>query len=138
MDSVRRYWKIFLSQKKKSKSLSWAENLNKLFTDMGGKFKFSAQDRDLEYFFEKEKSSCIFWRYPTFTKKKSPQFSMVNGVQISIKPRPLVYVPELNWEPSGGILHQLRLVMILYEYVGIMTFFQLIDVYADKNLEWWD
>ena len=29
-------------QDKYSKSLSWAENLNKLFTDLGGKFKFSA------------------------------------------------------------------------------------------------
>ena len=36
--------------KKYSKSLSWAENLNKLFIVMGGKFKFSAQDSDLEYF----------------------------------------------------------------------------------------
>ena len=31
--------------------LSLAENLNKLFTDLGGKFNYSAQDRDLEYFF---------------------------------------------------------------------------------------
>ena len=38
-------------QTKYSKSLSWAGNLNKLFTDLGGKFKFSAQDSDLEYFF---------------------------------------------------------------------------------------
>ena len=36
---------------KYSKSLSWAENLNKLFTVLGGKFKFSAQDSDLEYLF---------------------------------------------------------------------------------------
>ena len=36
-------------QIKYSKSLSWAENLNKLSTDLGGKFKFSAQDSDLEY-----------------------------------------------------------------------------------------
>ena len=36
-------------QNKYSKSLSWIENLNKLFTDLGGKFKFSAQDSDLEY-----------------------------------------------------------------------------------------
>ena len=36
-------------QHKYSKSLSWAENLNKLFTVLGGKFKFSAQDSDLEY-----------------------------------------------------------------------------------------
>ena len=27
-----------------------SKNLNKLFTDLGGKFKFSAQDSDLESF----------------------------------------------------------------------------------------
>ena len=36
-------------QNKYSKSLSWAENLNKLFTVLGGKFKFSAHDSNLEY-----------------------------------------------------------------------------------------
>ena len=36
-------------QLKYSKSLSWAENLNELFTVLGRKFKFSAQDSDLEY-----------------------------------------------------------------------------------------
>ena len=36
-------------QQKYSKSVSSAENLNKLFTFLGGKFKFSAQDSDLEY-----------------------------------------------------------------------------------------
>ena len=40
---------ILLLQNKYSNSLSWAKNLNKLFTDLGGKFKFSAQDSDLEY-----------------------------------------------------------------------------------------
>ena len=40
---------FLLLQNKYSKSLSWAENLNKLFTDLSGKFKFSAQDSDLEY-----------------------------------------------------------------------------------------
>ena len=40
---------FLLLQNKYSKSLSWAENLNKLFTDLGGKSKFSAQDIDLEY-----------------------------------------------------------------------------------------
>ena len=40
---------FLLLQNKYSKSLSWAENLNKLFTVLGGKFKFSAQDSDLEY-----------------------------------------------------------------------------------------
>ena len=40
---------FLLLQNKYSKLLSWAENLNKLFTVLGGKFKFSAQDSDLEY-----------------------------------------------------------------------------------------
>ena len=37
-----------ISQKNYSKKLSWAWNLNKLFTDMGGNFKFQAQDSFLE------------------------------------------------------------------------------------------
>ena len=45
---------LFL-QNKYSKSLSWAENLNKLFTVLGGKFKFSAQDSGLEYLFWQQK-----------------------------------------------------------------------------------
>ena len=40
--------RFLLPQNRYSKLLSWAENLNKLFAV---KFKFSAQDRDLEYFF---------------------------------------------------------------------------------------
>ena len=35
-------------QHKFSKSLSWAENLKKLFTVLGGIFKSSAHDSDLE------------------------------------------------------------------------------------------
>ena len=42
---------FLLLQNEYSKSLSWAENLNKLFIDLGGKFKFSAQDSELEYLF---------------------------------------------------------------------------------------
>ena len=38
---------FLILQNKYSKSLSWAES----FYVLGGKFKFSAQDRDLEYFF---------------------------------------------------------------------------------------
>ena len=38
---------FFRCQNKYFKSLSRAENLNKLFAALGGKFKFSAQDRDL-------------------------------------------------------------------------------------------
>ena len=41
------------------KSLSWAENLNKLFTVLGGKFKFSAQDSDLEYLFWRSKNPPV-------------------------------------------------------------------------------
>ena len=46
-------------QNKYSKSLSWAENLNKLFTVLGGKFNFSAQDSDLEYLFWQRKNSQV-------------------------------------------------------------------------------
>ena len=37
--------------------------LNKLFTDMGGNFKFQAQDSFLEY---------IFWEIGRFEKRMSP------------------------------------------------------------------
>ena len=46
-------------QHKYSKSLSWAENLNKLFTVLGRKFNFSAQDSDLEYLCWRCKNSPI-------------------------------------------------------------------------------
>ena len=49
----------FHCQNKYSKSLSWAENLKKLFTVLGGKFKFSAQDSDLEYLFLQPKNSPV-------------------------------------------------------------------------------
>ena len=56
-----------LCQNKYSKSLSWAENLNKLFTVLGGKFEFSAQDTDMEYlFWQWKKSSSPFWLKTTF------------------------------------------------------------------------
>ena len=54
---------FLLLQNKYSKSLSWAENLNKLFTNLGEKFKFSAQDSDLEYFFVPHQT---FWQKATF------------------------------------------------------------------------
>ena len=43
---------FLLLQNKYFKLLSWAENLNKLFTVLGGKFKFSAQDSVSEYLFQ--------------------------------------------------------------------------------------
>ena len=55
----------FMQFKKDFKSLSWVENLNMLFTIMGGKLKFSAQDSDLEYFFEPHQT---FWQKATFRK----------------------------------------------------------------------
>ena len=57
----------FVSKKNYSKSLSWAWNLNKLFTVMGGNFKFQVQDSDLEYFLEIwrfEKTNRTFWKKP--------------------------------------------------------------------------
>ena len=53
-------------QNKYSKSLSWAWNLNELFTVMGGKFKFQIQDSNLEY---------LFWRFDKhiiLSEKKLP------------------------------------------------------------------
>ena len=50
---------FLLLQNKYSKSLSWAENLNKLFTVLGGKFKLSAQDSDLEYLCWRCKNSLV-------------------------------------------------------------------------------
>ena len=44
-------------QNKYSKSLSWAENLNFLPKTVNDLFKFSAQDRDLEY---------LYWRIKEF------------------------------------------------------------------------
>ena len=50
---------FFHCQNKYSKSLSWAENLNKLFTVLDGKFQFSAQDSDLEYLYWQRKNSLL-------------------------------------------------------------------------------
>ena len=60
---------FLLLQNKYSKSLSWAENLNKLLTVLDGKFKFSAQNSDLEY---------LFWickNPPTSSDLKPPLYS---------------------------------------------------------------
>ena len=46
-------------QNKYYKSLSWAENLNKLFIVLGRKFKFSAQDSDVEYLCWQRKNSPV-------------------------------------------------------------------------------
>ena len=51
---------------KYSKSLSWALNLNKLFTGMGRKFKFQVQDSDLEY---EIRDTWIFNLFVTSTKR---------------------------------------------------------------------
>ena len=43
---------VFVKSSKRSAiSLSWAENLNKLYIVMSGKSKFSAQEGDLAHFF---------------------------------------------------------------------------------------
>ena len=47
-ESEIRFSNLPISQKNYSKKLSWAWNLNKLFTDMGKNFKFQAQDSFLE------------------------------------------------------------------------------------------
>ena len=50
---------FLLLQNKYSKSLSWAENLNKLFTVLGWKFKFSYKDSDVEYLFWRSKTPPV-------------------------------------------------------------------------------
>ena len=50
---------FLLLQNKYSKSISSAENLDKLFTVFGGKFKSSAQDTDLEYSCWRRKNSPV-------------------------------------------------------------------------------
>ena len=62
---------FFTSPHKYSKSLFWAENLNKLFTVLGEKFKFSAQDSDLEYLCWRCKSS------PVSSDLKSPLGTLI-------------------------------------------------------------
>ena len=57
-------------QIKYSKSLPLAENLNKLFTVLGEKFEFSAQDSDLEYLIWQRKNP------PVSSDSKSVNFRM--------------------------------------------------------------
>ena len=58
-----------ISQINYSESLSWAWNLNKLFTVMGGNFKFQVQDSDTEYFIlEIWKTNLTFWKKATFSQ----------------------------------------------------------------------
>ena len=47
-ESEIRFSNLPISQKNYSRKLSSALNLNKLFTDMGGNFKFQAEDSFLE------------------------------------------------------------------------------------------
>ena len=50
---------LLLLKNKYSKLLSWAENFNKMVAVLGGKFKFSAQDSDLEYLFWRSKNPPV-------------------------------------------------------------------------------
>ena len=69
---IQKVWFVFQISKspKKiySKLLSWAWNLNFLFTVIGWKFKFQVQNRDLEYFFFE------IWRFEKHIKlyEKNP------------------------------------------------------------------
>ena len=71
-------------QNEYSKSLSWAKNLNfppqnskQLIQILGGKFKFSAQDSDLEYLFWQCKNS------PVSSDLKPPLVGIVKNIFIS-------------------------------------------------------
>ena len=72
---------FWLLQKKNSKSLSWSKDLNKLFTVLGGKFKFSVEDSDLEYLFWRSKnhpfSSDIKPSFKQLGQKKAQNLLLV-------------------------------------------------------------
>ena len=57
-----------ISKMNYSKSLSWTWILNKLLTLLGGKFKFQAQDSNLEFLLEIGQTRCTFWKNATFNK----------------------------------------------------------------------
>ena len=71
----QKVWFVFqisqFQKEKYSKFLSWPWNLNLLFIVIGGKFKFQAQDRSLEYFsfwnWEVWKTNHTFWIKATFS-----------------------------------------------------------------------
>ena len=75
---------FLLLQDEYSKSLAWAENLNQLFTDLGGIFKFSVQDSDLEN---------LSWR------SKNPPVSSDLKPPLLLAPLPRIF------RPSYGSLH---------------------------------
>ena len=65
-ESEIRFLDIQISKTKYSEKLSWAWNLNLLFTVFGGKFKFQAQDSFSEYFFleiwRSKKMNHTYWK----------------------------------------------------------------------------
>ena len=69
-ESEIRFSNLRISQKNYSKKIPWAWNLNKLFTDMGGNFKFQAQDSFFGIIFlgdwEIWKTNLTFWKKGTF------------------------------------------------------------------------
>jgi hypothetical protein len=68
-ESEIRFSNLPISQKDHSKKLSWAWNLNKLFTDMGRDFKFQTQDSFLELFFY---GDWEIWQTNLTFQKKPP------------------------------------------------------------------
>ena len=76
-ESAIRFLDLQISKTKYSEKLSWAWNLNLLFTVFGGKFKFQAQDSFSEYFFWRFgdlKNASHFLKKATF---KSAFFSRI-------------------------------------------------------------
>ena len=64
----QKVWCVFQFSKKYSKLLSWTWNLNFPPITVNNKFKFQAQDSNLEYFYfgdlEIWKTICTFWKKP--------------------------------------------------------------------------
>jgi hypothetical protein len=83
-----------ISKNKHSKLLSWAWNLNFLFTVIGGKFKFQVQDSDLEYLFWE------VWRFEkhiALSEKKQPLYISCYFLSYENKTK-LRWINEKGWK----------------------------------------
>ena len=83
---------FLLLQQKYSKSLSWAENVNKLFTVLGRKFQFSAQDNDLEYLFWRSKNPPV-----SFDLKPPLVLGRFETNTYRFKPISLSFLSSMHW-----------------------------------------
>ena len=100
---IQKVWcvcQISKSPKKYSKSLSWTWNLNFPPITVNNKFKFQAQDSNLEYFYFGDldiwKTNSTFWKKATF---KNPAAGPANGVS-----KETSYYRNSDWKCALSLL----------------------------------